>query len=40
MYNSNKAVTEETIARTLRPYKVTEDFHFLMNHFLLFIAEK
>jgi hypothetical protein len=40
MYNSTKSVTEETIARALRKYHVSDDFHFLQNHFLLFIAQK
>jgi SAM-dependent methyltransferase len=40
MYNSTKHVTEEAIARALRQFRVTEDFHFLQNHFLLFIAQK
>jgi ubiquinone/menaquinone biosynthesis C-methylase UbiE len=40
MYNSTKLVTEEAIARALRQYKVADDFHFLLNHFLLFIAQK
>ena len=40
MDNSNKSVTEETIARALHQFKITDDFYFLMNHFLLFIAEK
>ncbi len=40
MYNSSKSVTEETIARALRPYQVVDDYYFLQNHFLLFIAEK
>lgn len=40
MYNSTKLVTEDAIARALRQFRVTEDFHFLQNHFLLFIAQK
>lgn len=40
MYNSTKTITEETIVAGLRPFKLTEDFHFLQNHFLLFVAEK
>lgn len=40
MYNSTKLVTEEAIARALRPFKITDDFHFLQNQFLLFIAQK
>jgi hypothetical protein len=40
MYNSTKSVTEETIERALRKYHVSDDFHFLQNHFLLFIAQK
>lgn len=40
MYNSTKSVTEEVIERALRKYHVSDDFHFLQNHFLLFIAQK
>jgi ubiquinone/menaquinone biosynthesis C-methylase UbiE len=40
MYNTSKIVTEEAIARSLRQFRVADDFHFLQNHFLLFIAQK
>jgi SAM-dependent methyltransferase len=33
-------IVEETIAKALRPYHITEDLHFLQNQFLVFIAEK
>jgi ubiquinone/menaquinone biosynthesis C-methylase UbiE len=31
---------EETIAKALRPFRITEDLHYLQNQFLLFVAEK
>lgn len=40
MYNNTKHIAEDTIARALRQFKVTDDFHFLQNDFLLFIAKK
>ena len=40
MYNTTKLITEEAIGRALRQFRVTDDFHFLQNHFLLFIAVK
>ncbi len=40
MYNSTKLITEDAIGRALRQFRVTEDIHFLQNHFLLFVAEK
>jgi hypothetical protein len=36
----DKEVVETTISRALQPFRVTDDFHFLHNQFLLFIAEK
>jgi hypothetical protein len=38
-YASKKHV-EQTIADSLQPYHLTEDFYHLQNSFLLFIAEK
>jgi SAM-dependent methyltransferase len=38
--NSNRLIVEEIIAKALEPFYVTDDFHFLQNHFLLFISEK
>lgn len=39
--NSNsKEAVETVIENSLKPFNTTEDFHFLQNHFLLFIAEK
>jgi len=31
---------EEAIAKAFRPFRVSEDFYFLQNQFLVFIAEK
>jgi len=36
----DKEVVEATISRALQPFRVTDDFHYLHNQFLLFIAEK
>jgi SAM-dependent methyltransferase len=30
----------ETIARALQPFRITDDFHYMENRFLVFIAEK
>jgi SAM-dependent methyltransferase len=38
--NSNKQTVEETIANALKPYRVADEFYFLQNQFLVFIAEK
>ena len=39
--NSNEErLVKDTIAKALRPYKLTEDMYHLQNQFLLFIAEK
>lgn len=40
MNNSSKETVEETIAGALQPFRVADDFYFLQNHFLVFIAEK
>ena len=40
MNYSEKKTVEQTIAKALRPYELADGFHFLQNHFLLFIAEK
>ncbi len=37
---ADKETVEETIARALQPFRLTEGLHFLQNHFLVFIAEK
>lgn len=37
---TDKEIVEETIAKALRPFRITEDIYFLQNNFLLFIAEK
>ena len=37
--NSRQTV-EETIARAFKPFRLVDGFHFLQNHFLLFIARK
>ncbi len=36
----SKAKVEETIEQAFRPFHITDDFFFLQNKFLLFIAEK
>ena len=38
--NSSKEIVEETIAGALEPFEVADEFYFLQNHFLVFIAEK
>jgi len=39
--NSNpKEAVEEAISKALKQFHVTDDFYFLDNHFLVFIAEK
>ncbi|MDP4263513.1 MAG: class I SAM-dependent methyltransferase [Bacteroidota bacterium] len=38
--NSNRQTVEETISIALQPYLVADDFHFLHNQFLVFIAQK
>lgn len=40
MNNNDKELVEDTIAKALRPFRVTDDLHFLQNHFLLFVAQK
>ena len=40
MNYTDKEIVEETIIKALRPFRITEDIHFLQNHFLLFIAQK
>ncbi len=37
---TDKGNVEETIAKALRPFHITDDIHFLQNNFLVFIAEK
>ncbi len=36
----DKHVVEATIAKALQPFSIADEFHFLQNHFLVFIAEK
>lgn len=36
----SKATVEETIEQAIQPFHITDDFFFLQNKFLLFIAEK
>ena len=38
--HNSREIVEETIANTLRSFHVTDDFYFMQNNFLLFIAEK
>lgn len=37
---NEKSVVEKTIAKALGQFRVADDYHFLQNHFLLFVAEK
>ncbi|MBO9634606.1 MAG: class I SAM-dependent methyltransferase [Chitinophagaceae bacterium] len=39
-YTKNKELVEETIAKALKAYNTADGLHFLMNHFLVFVAEK
>lgn len=38
--NSDRQKVEQVIARALQAFRVADDFHFLQNQFLVFIAEK
>jgi len=38
--NNEKKTVEQTIAKALKPFELVDRFHFLQNHFLVFIAEK
>jgi SAM-dependent methyltransferase len=38
--NSSKRIVQQTIEKALRPYCVCEEFYYMQNNFLLFIAEK
>ncbi len=40
MNYTDKEIVEETITKALRPFRITDDFHFLQNQFLVFITEK
>jgi SAM-dependent methyltransferase len=40
MNNSNRKTVEEIIVRALQPFHVADDFHYLQNQFLVFIATK
>lgn len=37
---TSRRLVEETILRALQPFAATDDFYFLQNNFLVFIAEK
>lgn len=37
---ADRKTVEKTIARALEAFQLTEGFHFLQNHFLVFIAQK
>jgi SAM-dependent methyltransferase len=37
---NSKKIVQQTIERAMRPYCVCEEFYFLQNNFLLYIAEK
>lgn len=39
-YTKNKKLVEETIAKALKAYNTADGLHFLMNNFLVFVAEK
>ena len=38
--NNEKKVVEQAITKALKPFELVDGFHFLQNHFLVFIAEK
>lgn len=38
--HSNKKTVQQTIERALKPYCICEEFYFMQNSFLVFIAEK
>ncbi|MEO8405375.1 MAG: class I SAM-dependent methyltransferase [Chitinophagaceae bacterium] len=40
MNNNSKEVVEKAITKALKPFAVTDGFHFLQNRFLIFITEK
>ena len=40
MNHVDKVIVEETIKKAFSPYHVVDNFYFLLNHFLLFIAQK
>lgn len=40
MHHASEKMVQQTIARALKPYHLTEDLYHLQNSFLLFIAEK
>jgi SAM-dependent methyltransferase len=40
MNHANEKMVQQTIARALQSYRLTEDMYHLQNSFLLFIAEK
>lgn len=39
-HTKNKGLVEETIAKALKIYNTADGLHFLMNNFLVFVAEK
>jgi SAM-dependent methyltransferase len=38
--NVEKTVVEDTIKKALTPYHTADNFYYLLNHFLLFVARK
>lgn len=38
--NSSKRIVQQTIEKALRPYCICEEFYYMQNNFLVFIAEK
>ena len=38
--NNSRKLVEETITRVIKTYRVTDDFHYMQNQFLYFIATK
>ena len=40
MNHSSREIVEETISQALTPFHLVDDFYFLQNSFLLFIAQK
>lgn len=37
---NSRLVVEKTIREALQPFRIADDFHFMQNNFLFFIAEK
>jgi ubiquinone/menaquinone biosynthesis C-methylase UbiE len=40
LHSHNSQKVEETIATALRPFRLADDFYYLQNQFLVYIAEK